>query len=492
MNNLLCIGNGTQEADSASKILSILYNIDYNGLLNTEKNAYDGCYHTSLYDLTFNNLVEIGKKFKKVVLLDQDKNQYKTPHDFYESIRVLYKLKEFTEISFVNESHNTNTLDYLNKNKSFCIMPFIAMKVERGGVTTCCFTTHDITSLEHFNFYSNEQFNKLRSDILADKLPKICKNCHDLENQGILSDRQILTTEWLLKTETNTCEDIKPSLLYYDIRHGNNCNLMCRMCEPELSNLIDTEFNRIGLSKKKFNLLQADNFHLIDINTVKNLYVAGGEPTIDKSFSNFLVKCIEQKKTDFEININTNCAAISEKFLNLCSNFSNLKFEISLDGYDKTNEYIRWPLKWEKFVENVEKVSYISKQKISFAAVISIYNIPKIYELLKFANDFFPTTPFHITYVGGNRVLPSWKFPNKNKVLEEIAKVKTLEIYRNQESVKSKIDGIEQKIINENLDLQKLQDFFNFNDLLDKSRNINLKDYIPELEECRKLIMKQI
>ena len=41
---------------------------------------------------------------------------------------------------------------------------------------------------------------------------------------------------------------------------------------------------------------------------------------------------------------------------------------------------------------------------------------------------------------------------------------------------------------NYSCNIDTLKTFFEFNDTLDKSRNIKLVDYIPELEECRKLI----
>ena len=60
------------------------------------------------------------------------------------------------------------------------------------------------------------------------------------------------------------------------------------------------------------------------------------------------------------------------------------------------------------------------------------------------------------------------------------------------ESFKSKVDYYINEIIKAPLNIEDLEKFFEYNDVLDKSRNILLKDYIPELEECRKLITKQI
>jgi hypothetical protein len=48
------------------------------------------------------------------------------------------------------------------------------------------------------------------------------------------------------------------------------------------------------------------------------------------------------------------------------------------------------------------------------------------------------------------------------------------------------------KVASSDVDLVALKEFFSYNDKLDKSRNVALDDYIPELETCRALITKQI
>jgi hypothetical protein len=50
-------------------------------------------------------------------------------------------------------------------------------------------------------------------------------------------------------------------------------------------------------------------------------------------------------------------------------------------------------------------------------------------------------------------------------------------------------DGIiEHYLARESVDLDKLAKFFQFNELLDQSRNIKLKDYLPELAQCKELV----
>ena len=45
--------------------------------------------------------------------------------------------------------------------------------------------------------------------------------------------------------------------------------------------------------------------------------------------------------------------------------------------------------------------------------------------------------------------------------------------------------------MNKNTSRNKLKKFFEYNDILDKSRSSKLGDYIPELEACRKYINTQ-
>jgi hypothetical protein len=90
----------------------------------------------------------------------------------------------------------------------------------------------------------------------------------------------------------------------------------------------------------------------------------------------------------------------------------------------------------------------------------------------------FVTVPDHQT---------PWNYPDKKKVLTEIEKIKNLSLYWTQHDFKTLIDGIKFKLENQNkVDSELLNKFFQFNDILDKSRNIKLKDYIPDIEMYRK------
>jgi hypothetical protein len=80
--------------------------------------------------------------------------------------------------------------------------------------------------------------------------------------------------------------------------------------------------------------------------------------------------------------------------------------------------------------------------------------------------------------------------PNAELVCDSMERCKQTKVYYSDgKSNKTCIDSIYNHYSNSpqcNLDL--LKQFFDENDRLDKIRNIYLRDYIPELEQCRALL----
>jgi hypothetical protein len=86
-------------------------------------------------------------------------------------------------------------------------------------------------------------------------------------------------------------------------------------------------------------------------------------------------------------------------------------------------------------------------------------------------------------------MLSPFNFPYAELALERLLPIQNLNCYKNDQLLKSYIDAIIAHYqTNPVLDLAKLKLFFEFNDKLDRSRNIKLSDYISELEQARTLI----
>ena len=209
----------------------------------------------------------------------------------------------------------------------------------------------------------------------------------------------------------------------------------------------------------------------------------------------FLEDCIEKKKTNFEIQLNTNAVSLNKKFKSLLKYFNNFNFEISIDGYGLVNQYVRWPTKWDKLVNNID---YIHSQghSISFNSVVSIYNIASLDSIIEFLSNRYKKVPIHLspvmfTYLEKD-ILSPYIFPDAKLIIANLDKIKKLEVYHNDLVLKNKVDEYQNYFNTKHvIDLSTLSAFFEYNDKLDSSRNIKMIDYIPELEQYRTLINRK-
>jgi hypothetical protein len=85
-----------------------------------------------------------------------------------------------------------------------------------------------------------------------------------------------------------------------------------------------------------------------------------------------------------------------------------------------------------------------------------------------------------------NDILSALRFPNARLAKDRLLPINQLNCYKNDTMLKSFIDGLVNHYdSNPVIDQIKLQQFFDFNDKLDQSRNTLLSAYIPELEQSR-------
>ena len=482
---IICIGNGAESANIFAKDIAVINNLRYRGFLDHNTELLPGCYHTSIYDiklLELINKVTVVVDRCKIVVLGQDETVYKNTRDYHDTIEMAQALVSHCEVEFVNPSESNPFRQLLKENKSFCILPFIATN---NFNRHCCW----MPKFDQYpDFYTDKNSLKIRKQMLNGEKTELCEQCYNVENYGTVSKRQIYTRDWTYQLNLKSYSDAEKytKLIRYEVFLGNYCNLMCRMCHPSASNLIDNEYNKLGLSQKKLGIIKNNQFEKIDLDSIQQLLVTGGEPSINQDFYNFLKHCIQVDKTDFEIHISTNAVSITKEFILLVKKFSNIKISISVDGFDPVNQYIRWPSNWEKFKQNTQKlISVLQPHNYHFNTVVSIYNISCLYPLLEFLDKTYPTSSFSLSLLATPNYQVAWNFPNKQLALDNLNKIKTLKKYHTDEVFNTNINGIIQRIEICEVDYATLAKFFEFNDLLDQSRAISLSDYIPELEQCR-------
>lgn len=498
---ILCIGNNTEDTDFQTTVLAKKASAVNRGLIEHSSGIPQqlGFYHTSIVDVSFGHIISLAKHFDQILMLDQPKSSWPHWKPLLSSYKLMVELEKLGHSVVYKENRNIkdyiNFFEQLENNKSFCIYPWINLTEERGYLVTCARGTETIVEFSKLqDWKSDPNLTAVRQQMLrGQKLENNCKYCYDYEKQNIESYRQFETKEWIAKLDITSFDDLKKIShpYYYEIRLSNLCNLMCRSCKPEHSHLIDQEFKKFNIEYTGSQTFKYSKLDRIDISTLDSrvrVYLTGGEPTIMPEVHEFMKRCIQAGRTDFDFTLGTNAAKLTDRFLELSKFFTNMNFSVSLDGYGKINDYWRWGSHWETVIQNTKLLQSYG-HNISINCVPGIYNITNLHLLFEFLDQEFPKAGMYIqvNHLGFQSVL---NHPNHDLVLDSLEKCKLTDVYyQDGKSVKSSIDSLYNYYSQRpSCDLVALKEFFVYNDKLDNARNSRLVDYIPELEECRKYI----
>ena len=499
---ILCLGNNTEDTDLQTRALATQAQMPCHGLLSELDQPFSeldfsqpGYYHSSVVDIQHGNLKELMNQFDLVIMLDQPVELWNHPNEFHNTQALMQTTT--AAVKFLNEQATVPGKifsDLVKTNKSFCIFPFIELHTTYDHTQLCCRSSKPVTKLSELtDFNTDPAYQRIRESMLkGEMLPDYCWDCYDRENKGIVSARQSETTEWVYRLGIQNIDSLanikKPA--FYDLRPSNKCNLLCRICNPDDSHLIEKEYKKLKItntSSRFFNVEkhQQDRFELIEFDNINKLLVAGGEPTIMPDFFKFLEKCIATGNTNFEINVTTNGTTLSDRLKKLVRQFKDFSWVFSIDGYKELNYYSRYPSDWNSIVENWQ---YHRSQKnpVTVNTTISIYNIDSLDKLFGWMDQEFPNTLISCMSAQGPKFLDPLLFPDRDAVLRSLERVTKTNCYRNVEMLASTIDSLYQQFQDrKEVNSPLLKEFFKFNDLLDQNRKIYLRDYVPNLEKYR-------
>ena len=498
---ILCLGNNTEDTDIKTTALAAQAGTINHGLLSELDNSMSpalyheqGYYHTSIFDIAWANLTSLANEFDQVIMLDQPKEEWTHPNAWMNTIKLVSGLGDKGQ--FIDQSY-AEYLSYfenlLDDNKTFCIHPFIQLHVVGKDAVLCCLSSDPVAALNTLeDFGTDARYQNIRNKMLQGEKISNCNRCYRTESQGRVSDRQIATVEWANRLNLKNLDDLTKisTPAFYDIRPSSKCNLMCRMCRPENSHLIEKEYKAIGLIPKlPVQSLRATGFDIIQYDNLKQVTIAGGEPTIMPELYRWLDDCVSNGRTDFEIQIQSNGNKISSILKNLTKHFSDFSFAFSIDAYSELNRYIRWPSDWDTTVENL-KYFYDSKCTVVITSTISIYNVWNLGEFFEFLDQNFPNIYINFSMVTGPSCMAPTLFPDHDLALQGLYKAKQSKVVKNHNKkieiiIDSLIDYFSKKPA---LDVEKLKEFFDINDKLDISRSVSLKDYVPALDKFRSVV----
>lgn len=495
---VLCLGNNGENTDvEVSKLANDANTVNHGLILDADFiPTAPGYYHTSILDINLGGILQLAKQFDLIIFLDQSVGEWTHWKPLLSSYKLMVQLDLLGYNTVYKDNANVQKYKvfdkFLAENKSFCIYPWINMVEELGQLNVCTRSVKKVTTIKDLtNWQTDPDYQIIRQSMLkGERLPEHCTVCYDYEAKGIESYRQFETKEWVAKLDINTIDDLNniEHPYYYEVRLSNKCNLMCRSCKPEHSHLIDEEYKKFNIVYPFAQSFKYSSTDHIDINTLNKdtrVYLTGGEPTIMSEVLDFMKRCIQAGRTNFDFTLGTNGQKLSPKFLELSSHFTNLNFSFSLDGYGRINDYWRWGSDWDTVIKNAHLLESRGHQ-IAINNVPGIYNVTNLHLLFEFLDREFPHcgSYLQINHVGFQS---AYNHPNAQLVVESMEKCKqTKTYYGDGKSTRTAIDSLYDYYSNNPVcNLTQLKEFFEYNDKLDQARNVRLADYIPELDACR-------
>ena len=290
-----------------------------------------------------------------------------------------YNSSEPIKVSSDNLSEKHKNL--LTKSKTFCIYPWIHLHAYPTGESfPCCHAEMKegpVGSCKHNTLeeiWNSERMKNLRKDMLNETPNSYCTRCYEQEDSGFFSGRQSANKhhghhiERVDKTNEDGSYD-KFAMTYWDIRFSNLCNLKCRSCGHIFSsNWYSDQAKLAGSDWKKNNkaLTFAGRWEtdvweqLVDhLDYVEQIYFAGGEPLLMEEHYRILDELERRGRFDVRLIYNTNFTETSLKgrsVFDYWKKFDSVAIGASLDASGERAEYIRKGTKWDRVLKNREKM----------------------------------------------------------------------------------------------------------------------------------------
>lgn len=295
-------------------------------------------------------------------------------------------------------------------------MPFIHQNIKHEGKVGACWRYPDrigdyrSQSLEEI--WNSEQTRELRRALLNGERPKGCRSCWDFEDSGVASTRQTCNETYSGRHYNLNFNEILDevaedySMPYHpksiEIRFDNTCNLRCRHCSPTYSsqweNLAfkDPEVKEFfvkwgaGRLEKKHISLPERSFEEFKaaIPYLREVLIAGGEPLQQKRHWE-MIEAMADHAHNITLSYNSNLVALGIGFYNVLDHWPKFKriiLRVSIDGDNNTFSYFRTNGDIDKVIANVQKLHALTNIEMSLTTTISIYNISRLVDIVKFVN----------------------------------------------------------------------------------------------------------
>jgi sulfatase maturation enzyme AslB (radical SAM superfamily) len=158
----------------------------------------------------------------------------------------------------------------------------------------------------------------------------------------------------------------------------NVCNSACLTCNENLSTLIG------GLKSKTYLIVDnSSKFWNLPLDRIVHLDINGGEPSASNNYKHILENLPKNIKS---VRLNTNCSTVLEELIPLTGRGVQVTVTVSLDGIGSVHDFVRWPIKWEKFYKNLMVYKSMPIQ-LNLWTTVSVLNVDDLPNIIAFAKE---------------------------------------------------------------------------------------------------------
>jgi len=249
-------------------------------------------------------------------------------------------------------------------------------RLNSNGTIGCCGHMVDKPDFESYEELEKSRWLDIAElDFAFNVWPKECVRCKETEEINGTSIRLNSIERHKILSK------FKEDYLQLGGTLDNYCNSACISCNPQLS-------TRIGNLKGE--LVVRDNYDLyktLPLDRLVEIDINGGEPSISVNYNDLLDNLPETVKI---VRINTNRCVKIKQVEKLIERKIAVIITVSFDGIGSVHDYVRYPVKWNKFKENLQYYKTLSEQnnllKLDTWTTVSALNVKHLPDIQKYCD----------------------------------------------------------------------------------------------------------
>lgn len=282
---------------------------------------------------------------------------------------------------------------------TWCVLPWVHMCVRTDNVLKpCCrFLSEsdndnvslDEVSVKGIGALNSNSFVQLRKNMLDGIKTPGCQKCYSQEsrNSGTAKSMRQYNNEFWKEICKEDCTENFSHVRYIEMSIDNICNLQCQMCNSKFSSKLINRDKILGNTVYKKLEPSFRKLDSVDLSNLEKVKILGGEPFITPNFPKFIDYLIERADPSrIFVDIVTNATTIpSKSLIEKLNRFKFININVSIDAYDKANDYQRVGSSYEQTYTNSLKYKEIFQNaEFSYHTTVTTLTANKLSKTLNF------------------------------------------------------------------------------------------------------------